>query len=219
MRLRTVSAVLAAALAIGGLSACQTKVGQAAIVGSDRISETDLGKYVTREGPSAQARSAAAAQNQTLGTPKVEALTTIIQTAVFAHALASTGGMPSAARLAQLHDEAAQRLLGASTTGDAFDAGLIRQARSYGFTETFGRLAIRSAELEDALIDRVKASQLSDLLAVIKKYPVHVSVSPRYGSWEPAKLALSDSVGAGLPSFVTFGPGAIAGTDATNTTG
>jgi hypothetical protein len=202
--------VIAAAAAVAGLSACQTKVGQAAVVNGYRISDSDLASYATRTGPSPDAVAAAQQQGTTIE-PRVQALTSLIQEQIFLHVLRKSGGVPKDSELAALHDEAAQRLLGSqSSTGDAFDVLLGKQVKSYGFTDRFTTLVLRVAELEDTIINRTKVTSFAELSAKVGKYGTSVSVSGRYGRWDAKNLALSTSDTAGLPSFVTFGPGATA---------
>ena len=214
MKLRAIGALIAAAAAIVGLSACQTKVGQAAVVNGERISDSELATYATRTGPTASALAAAKQQGTPIE-PRVQALTSLIQEQVFLNVLRKTGGVPKNSELAALHDEAAQRLLGGqTTTGDAFDALLGKQVKAYGFTDKFKTLVLRAAELEDTIINRTKVTSFAELAAKVNQYPMSISVSGRYGSWDKKTLSLVTSGNAGLPSFVTFGTGATA--DATS---
>ena len=211
MNVRAIGALVVAAAAVVGLSACQTKVGQAAVVNGYRISDSELASYATRTGPSPDAVAAAQQQGGGPIEPRVQALTSLIQEQVFLHVLRATGGVPKDSDLAALHDEAVQRLLGSqSTTGDAFDVLLGKQVTSYGLTDKFTTLILRVAELEDTIINRTKVASFQELAAKVGKYPVKVSVSGRYGRWDAKNLALTTSGNAGLPSFVTFGPGATA---------
>ncbi len=205
MRRRILSALALAALTAAGLSACTTKVGAAAIVDGYRISDSDVAGYVALAGPTDAVKQAADQQGQRIE-PKVQALSTLIQAQVFTAVLKGTSGVPTDAQLAAQHDEAVQRLLGAAAGGDKFDQQLITQARSYGFTKKFAGLVVRTAELENELVNQIKASSLADIVAFIGKHPVSVNVSKRYGTWTPSSLSLSDDPAAGLPGFVTFAP-------------
>lgn len=210
MRLRAVGAVVLAGAALAALAGCQTKVGQAAVVGGHAISETDVGKYVTKSGPSQAVKDAAAQQGQTLPPAKVEAVSTLIQQELFSEALDRAGSVPTEAQLTQLHDETVQRLFQSSVAGDQFDAALVKQAKQYGFSEAFAPLVLRAAELEDAYINKTKAQSVNDVAASIAKLHIPITVSGRYGVWDPKALQLSSDVTDGLPSFVTFGAGAAA---------
>ncbi len=184
MKLRAIGALVVAAAAIVGLSACQTKVGQAAVINGERISDSELATYATRSGPTASALAAAKQQGTPIE-PRVQALTSLLQEQLFLHVLRKTGGVPKDSELAALHDEAAQRLLGGqTTTGDAFDAVLGKQVRSYGFTDKFTTLVLHVAELEDTIINRTKVTSFPELAAKVGQYPVPISVSGRYGSWD-----------------------------------
>lgn len=185
-------------------------MGQAAVVGGQGISDTEVGKYVTKAGPSQSVQDAANQQGQTLPPTKVEAISTLIQQELFTQTLDRSGSVPSDAQLAQLHDETVQRFFQSSVTGDQFDAALLKQAKRYGFTEAFAHLVIRAAELEDAYANRTKATSLADLVKSVAKLHIPISVSGRYGTWDAKNLQLSSDSTAGLPSFVTFGPGATA---------
>jgi hypothetical protein len=215
VKLRPIGALIVAAAAIVGLSACQSKVGQAAVVNGERISDSELATYATRTGPSASVLAAAKQQGTPPVEPRVQALTSLIQEQVFLNVLRKSGGVPKDSELAALHDEAVQRLLGGqSTTGDAFDALLGKQVKAYGLTDKFTTLVLRAAELEDTIINRTKATSFAELAAKVNRYPIAVSVSGRYGTWDKKTLSLVTSGNAGLPSFVTFGTGATA--DATS---
>lgn len=200
----------AAVLALGALAACQTKVGQAAVVGGHAISDSQVASYITRTGPSAAVISAAQQQGQTLPPPRLEAASTLIQQQLFTVALDRTGSVPTQAQLAALHDETVQRFFQSSLKGDEFDQALVKQAEQYGFTAGFAPLVVRSAELEDAYANRIKATSTSDLISALSKLAIPVSVSGRYGSWDLKSLSLSTDEQAGLPSFITFGSGATA---------
>jgi hypothetical protein len=203
VRLLTVAA--ATVLAAAALTACTPKAGAAAIVDDTRISTTEVGKYVTRSGPSPDAVAQAAQQDQQL-LPKTTVVTYLVQQVVFARALAATrDGMPSDTVLNQLHDRAAQTLLGSSLTGASLDKYLFDNVGKSGFTDKFPGLVLHTVELEQALIDRLKASSIEDLAAAVQKTGVHVSVNPRYGTWSSEHLDVEDPSRA-VPSFLTLVP-------------
>jgi hypothetical protein len=205
MTARPVAAAAAALIAAAALTACTPKAGAAAIVDDTRISTTEVGKYVTRSGPTPDAVAQAAQQDQQL-LPKTTVVTYLVQQVVFARALAATrDGMPSDTVLSQLHDRSAQTLLGSSLTGAALDTYLIDNVGKSGFTDKFPALVLRTVELEQALIDRLKASSIEDLAAAVQKTGVHVAVNPRYGTWSSEHLDVEDPAGA-VPSFLTLVP-------------
>lgn len=200
MRARSVAAAgVALAVATLALSACTPRAGAAAIVDDSRISTTDVGQYVTRNGPTPDAIAAAAQQGQQL-MPKSTAVTYLVQQEVFARTLAKTpGGLPSETALNQLHDRAAQTLLGATQTGAALDNSLAANVGKSGFTPAFVPLVLRTIELEQALIDRLKASSIADLAAAVKRANVQVAVNPRFGAWSSTNL---DVESGATPSFL-----------------
>jgi hypothetical protein len=205
MKARPVAVAAALVLAAAALTACTPKAGAAAIVDDTRISTTELGKYVTRSGPSPDAVAQAAQQEQQL-LPKTTVVTYLVQQILFTRALAATrDGMPSDAVLNQLHDRAAQTLLGSSLTGAALDKYLMDNVGKSGFTDKFPGLVLHTVELEQALIDRLKASSIEDLAAAVQKTGVHVAVNPRYGTWSAEHLDVEDPTGA-VPSFLTLVP-------------
>lgn len=205
MTARLVAVPAALVLAAATLTACTPKAGAAAIVADTRISTTEVGKFVTRSGPTPEAVAQAAQQEQQL-LPKTTVVTYLVQQVVFARALAATrDGMPSDAVLNQLHDRAAQTLLGSSLTGAELDTYLSENVGKSGFTDKFPGLVLRTVELEQALIDRLKASSIDDLAAAVQKTGVHVAVNPRYGTWSAAHLDVEDPAGA-VPSFLTLVP-------------
>lgn len=203
MRLRKLTAAALAVLAVTGLSACKSNAGAAAVVDGHRISDSDVAKYVNQAGPDAQRLSQAAAQGQTLPPLKPTVASYLVQEQVYVGALDRTGDVPDAGALAALHDRAAAALLGAQSGGAEFDKLLTDEIVSDGFTHAFAGVVIRVAELKWALIERVKANQLSELIAAVDKLKISVSVSPRYGKWNPAQLTLAGPETT-IPGFLTL---------------
>ena len=205
MNARPLAVAAALLIAATALTSCTPKAGAAAIVDETRISTTEVGKYVTRSGPTPEAVAQAAQQQQQLQ-PKTTVVTYLVQQILFTRALAATrDGMPSEAVLNQLHDRAAQTLLGSSLTGAELDQYLSKNVGSSGFTDKFPALVLRTVELEQALIDRLKASSIDELSNAVQKTGVHVAVNPRYGIWSVAHLDVEDPGGA-VPSFLTLVP-------------
>jgi hypothetical protein len=201
VRLRTLSAVLAAVLATAGLTACRTNVGTAASINGSRITDSDVNDYVTPTG----ADAAVAANSQTVS-PRSQVLQFLIQQQVFIRTLKSFGKVPSDAQLAASHDEAASVLLQTQLTGAALDHAIRQGLPKSGIKPGFVKVYLRTQELEFAIIKSRQLTQLPELLALIKKAGVHVSVSPRYGKWSPSTLGLDGK--AAVPSYLTVQPGA-----------
>lgn len=189
-----VLAVSACAAAI--LSGCANHAGVAAAVAGHTISERQVDSYLTGRTPDASAAG------QTDGSPRSMALGQIVQANVFEQALAKTqGGLPSDAQLAAAHDDALQ-LFGESVTGTDYDAALLSSVQKFGLNTRFRDVVLRSLELEYAYIQRSGVGSPSDLAASIQKLSIPVTVSGRYGKWDPQQLTVETSGSAGAPSFV-----------------
>lgn len=197
VRRLTVAAV--AILAVAGLAGCRTNVGTAATVNGHRFSESDVTTYLTRTGPAASASAAAKANNQEIE-PRVLVLQTLVSVKVYEATLARNGGLPSNAQLASYHDAAAKLLLQSQQTGDQFDKSFRSVLVADGIRTSLLPQFNRQQELEYTLINRLKLTQLSGLVAAVRKAKVHVSVSARYGTWDVSTLSVSDA--GRVPSFL-----------------
>ncbi|MFN2518989.1 MAG: hypothetical protein ABR604_08120 [Jatrophihabitantaceae bacterium] len=193
MRVRKLRTALATAalmaVAAGGLTACETKVGQAAIVDGHRISETDLGSYISPAGPSPSVLAAAAQAGRGVY-PKSQVVQILVQQQLFESVLARNGGVPSNGELASLHDQAAATFLGTQLTGAKLDAYITSAQGAYGYAAKYAKALLRTIELEAALVVKLKARSLSDLVAAVATLHLTVQVNPRYGKWDPKTLAL-----------------------------
>jgi predicted small secreted protein len=183
-------AAVAIAVASAGLTACNTKVGAAAIVGSDRISDNSVQRYV-QPGAKPYSGSAqdASGQTQTVTVvPKVNALQDLIYVALFEQGLAAHGGPATQAEL----------------NAQAPSAQAIAQERSLdvseGYTSRFVDLEVQAIELQGVLAKRVNDPGDGSLLT--KAITGHVDVSPRYGEWNTSAHTISSGASDGLPSFV-----------------
>lgn len=206
MKLRTLSAAALVALATLGLTGCQSKVGEAAVVGGHRISDNDVSGYVSKAGADPSAVAAVKAQNGKVE-PRTQALTQLIQEQLFTATLAKHGGVPSDAQLAAIHDKAISAILGSSAgTGRVYDAAVGQRVRALGFTPAFATLVVRTLELEYTLATRL--SSPGGLLSAIQKAGISVTVSRRYGRWVPSKLTIDTSGNGGLPGFISIAPSA-----------
>lgn len=204
MRLRALAVTTALALAATGLSACTSKIGQAATVGSHRISQSDVSSYVNPNGPTAAAVSSGGVPPA----PKVVVVNLLVQTYLLRAVLSATkGGVPSATTLAsKYHDSVAnQYTQGSGLTGAAFDKAFGAQLVADGLRANFLSLLVTHDELEFALIERLQLKSQAQFAAALKATKLSVSINPRYGAWDPTKGSMSATSGAGLPSFVTIG--------------
>jgi hypothetical protein len=187
-----VTAATVLALATVGLSACTSKVGQAAVVGGHHISDGTVGKYVQSNGP--------APSGATAVIPKVQVLSTLIQGRIFAGVLAnSKGGVPTDAELAKLEPEAAANVVQVSA------ADLTKQIVPLGYKASFTGQVFRTAELEYVLVQRLKPKSEADLDKEIAAAKQSVQVSQRYGSWDKSTLSVTSTGNAGVPSFLKLG--------------
>ncbi|MDQ2750143.1 MAG: hypothetical protein M3Y44_11570 [Actinomycetota bacterium] len=204
MRVRKLTAVVgltaATALAMGALSGCDSKVGQAAIVGDQRISESDLGKYLSPQGANASVLAAASKAGQTV-TPKTEVVQILVQQELFQRALAKNGGVPTKGELATLHDQAAATFLGATQKGADLDSFLKGAQGNYGYGAAYAAQLLRTVELEAALAVKIKAQSLADLTAAVDKLKLKVEVNPRYGKWDAKTLTLGGP-SSNIPDFL-----------------
>jgi hypothetical protein len=205
---RLLIAIVAGLLAVTGLTACRTNVGTAATVSGQQISESAVGDYITPTGPASSVVANAKTQGQTVS-PRSEVLHYLILEKVFEQTLQHNGGVPSAGQLASYHDQAASLLLQTSLTGSDLDRQLRTGLTSSGVAEKFAPVFLRVEELEYALISRQHLSQLSELVALVKKAGVTVSVNPRYGQWSTDQLGLVG--GVPTPAYLSVQPSAPAG--------
>jgi hypothetical protein len=69
-----------------------------------------------------------------------------------------------------------------------------------------GELDYRVHALEQLLGNRVKASTIQALAKVVNAEHIPVSVSRRYGAWDPTTLSISTGTHAGVPPMVSLQP-------------
>jgi hypothetical protein len=198
-----IAGMAALTVVLGGLTACDSKVGQAAIVGDHRISESDLGAYLTPAGASPSVLSAASAAGQHVY-PKSEVVQLLVQQELFERVLESRGGVPTEGELAKLHDQAAATFLGTQLSGAQLDSYLATTQDDYGYGAKYAHLLLRTVELEAALAVDLKAQSLADLTAAVNKEHIKVQVNPRYGKWAPATLSVG-SPSSAVPDFLKLG--------------
>lgn len=203
LRLRRIGATLAtAALAVAGLSACESKVGLAAVVGGHRITDADVQQYLTRQAVAFQVQSQSGTPVDIV--PRSFVLQTLIEDRLFAAALLDThGGTPSNADLASAYQQVTQ---------GQTPAQLVQSFTKYGFTPAFASVVVHRSEFQAILATRVGAtSDYTPLVAEVAKLNIAVSVSPRYGSWDAQNLGVDAGSAAGVPDFVTLHPSPAAG--------
>ncbi len=170
------------------LSACQSNVGLAAKVGDTRIGESDVTRYVT-----AQATPYTDANSGQQVVPKTYALNILIQVDLLQRTVVANGGAPSPSELAT----ARAAVLSGTPAQQVTD-----YYTQHGFSQAMGELVLQSLTLQQVLSTRASTTSGNDLIALVRKLNVPVTVSPRYGSWNAANLALDS--GGGLPSFLSL---------------
>ncbi|MCW2494838.1 MAG: hypothetical protein JWQ77_762 [Jatrophihabitans sp.] len=209
MRALTLATVLA--LAATGLTACSSKVGQAAVVGSQRLSINDVGKDVKRgTQPYADQQTGATVY------PASFVVQAWVEDQLFTLALKKREEkVPVAAT-----DRRSVAALLTSAIGSDATAYFRTTYEKLGYTAAFGALVEHQQEsiilLAHTLEPTVAASTLlsdlqssqalnDNLLKSVTSLGAPVSVSKRYGVWSPTHLALDTTGSAGVPSFVKLG--------------
>ena len=201
---RLLSAVTVLAIALCGLTACQTKVGQAAAVNGQTLSDSALTGYV-EPGASPYVDQ----QNQQV-VPKLNVLTTWIRNRLLEATIAEHGGPATTQELNNAKSVVVQ-------------SGLPKQIEkansSFGYTTKYYDLLTEQYTLLVVLIERLAktsdAGQAFNLLqsgranqafqAAINATKTPVELSKRYGTWDEKTLEVSSDPTAGSPGFVTFG--------------
>ncbi len=209
MRLRTLGAVLAAVVAMAGLAGCRTNVGTAATVDGQRITESDVNDFVNPAGVAPSVVANAQQNKQTVTSPRSVVLQYLIDEQVFERTLAYLGKVPSEGELAALHDQAASVLLQTSLKGRELDKRIRQGLPPSGISAKLAPVFMRVQELEYAIIGAKQLTQISELVALVKKAGVQVSVSARYGQWDASKLRLD--AGVATPGYLTVQPGSKGG--------
>lgn len=206
MRLRRIlSACILAVLAVTGLAACQTKLGQAASVDSQQLSDSALSEYIQ---PGATPYNDPNSGSQVV--PKLFVIENWVRNGLVTAAINAKGG---AAKPDEIN-AARAALLGTSSLDQAEKA-----YNKLGYTNKFGDLIVDQSALLVVLIQRIapgiSTSQAisvlqngqagSELIKAINAAKAKVDVSRRYGSWDAKSLSVS---GSGAPDFVNFGTSA-----------
>jgi len=202
---RALAAVALAGIAVTALTGCESKVGAAAVVGGDRIGESDIAPYITGQALDPTLQQQAQSQGGSIAPPRSQVLQELVKQRIYEQALQRSGGVPSAGQLAKLHDEGAQRLYNLSGSGNQIDKQLRSVIGRYGLSRAFVGLLIHNAELGDAVVNRLHATSFAEFVGKLKPELRTVSVSPRYGKWRASSLTIAPSDSSGAPGFVHFG--------------
>ena len=198
--LRTAAVVAAAALAVAGLSACNTKVGVAAVVDGHQITESNVNSYLTVNAqPVKQQNSDGSTFEEA---PRSFVLSTLIYDRLLARVLAAApGGLPSESDIAA---KARSLLNGLSAQQAAASAGIT------GFSGSFYQRWLHQEVLRVDIRTLVQSNAFN-IDPVLSNLHFPVSVSPRYGAWDAQSLGVQTGPSAGVPDFVTLHPSPASG--------
>ena len=188
---RSLCVLLVALCAAAGLSACTTKVGSAAVVGGQRISERDVAREILTTAPdSSTARSVVLAY--------------LVKQKLYEQVNAAVGVSLSDVELSAIQTQSLSAVLGATLPagqpGVNELAGLLAKQ---GISRSFAKVFLRSLELEYASNSKIKATSLANLEAKVRSMNIRVSVAPRYGSWN---ATVQDLEAPATPSFLKLKP-------------
>lgn len=202
---RLLSVVTLVAVALSALTACQTKVGQAAQVNGVTLSDSALSDFVL---PGASVYSDQ--QSGTQVVPKLNALTNWTRNELILATIAAHGGPATTQELNNARSVVVQAGLPAQ----------IKKSNSgHGYSDSFFSMLTDQYALLVVLIQRLAkkgtAAQAFNLLesgnanqafvSAIKATHTKVEISPRYGKWDEQNISVSENPRAGAPDFVSFG--------------
>lgn len=193
VKLRTLAALAALAVAGLGLTGCDSKAGTAAVVNGHRITETQLSDYLA---PNAQPITVSDGAGGSFGVPaRVFVLQYLIRNQVFPLLLSGTGSSISDEQLSADRAAAIGTLAGDEAT-------LQKQIATAGLKPRFEEVMLRQQELTDLVGKKLTTQQqLTDAIAKIKDT---VSINPRFGSWNESSLQIIDLSKKQLPSVLSF---------------
>lgn len=189
MRLRTISVVAAAALAVAGLSACRTSVGQAARIDGHQVSESQVNDYLTTK-----AKPISSSDGSSSIAPRPFVVDILIQERLYQKVLAAApSGAPTKAQLTTLQH---QYLSGKSVKATVEKLGAV------GYSSSFDSKII-DVQVMGTLLNE-EQQQGVDVNSIVEKIRFPVSVNPRYGTWNSKNLRFDAGPTAGLPSYLTL---------------
>lgn len=197
VRLRLAGAGVVAALALAVLSACSTHAGAAAFVDGQRITQSDVNRYIV-VGFTMPSATTGATQEP----PRVFVLDSMVRSRVMERLFEkSLGGVPTDSQLAALHDQALATVFGIQASGADADTAVRQVLAQHGVQDSFLPVFNRDAELLMAVIEKINARQLSDIGNAVKKADISVTMSARYGAWSTENVSIS---GPATPDFLTL---------------
>jgi hypothetical protein len=202
---RLLSVVTLVALALSALTACQTKVGQAAQVDGTSLSDSALSDFVL---PGAAPYTDGSGARVV---PKINALTNWVRNELVGATIAKHGGVATTQELNNAR---------AVIVGSGLPDQIKKANGGHGYSNSFFSLLTDQYVLLVVLIQRLaKKGTATQAFKVLQSgqanqafvnaidathTPVHIS--PRYGTWdEKGGLHVSDDPTSGAPDFVSFG--------------
>lgn len=210
IRPRPVALAVVLALVATLLAGCRTNVGTAARVGDERISENRINDFVTPTGAQSSAVADAASRQSTLIPPKVLVVEFLVREAIFERAVRKSGGLPSVGTLNALRERGLAAVLQINGDGAQVERQLAQQLAGVGVKSALASHIVRWCELVYYLgAERFKAPSLQDAFSRALKLAGPVSISRRYGTWDPANLAVTGQ-NADTPPYLTIRPTAAA---------
>lgn len=210
MRLRALAVTTALALAATGLSACTSKIGLAAAVGSSHLSLKTVDSYVQSNAvPYADQQG-----GQVI--PRQNVVGTWVVDQLLQRAIVARQGKP----LTKAQEAEAVNVIRTATGGDPVTV-FAKSNAARGYTRAFSQLEVNQFEHLIALAHLVEPSKTAQqaftdfqrdqgvntkVITLLTDQKAHVTVNPRFGAWDAKNLGFSAKANAGLPSFVTIGP-------------
>jgi hypothetical protein len=187
-----VTAAAAAGLIATMLTGCQTNVGAAAFVGNHKISVSQVSDWTTVVTPEQATATGASVADLTSGARRTVVFN-LVREQLFDQVFDKQGNRPTQSELDAKHDASIQQIFGSQgvDVGEAGDAALVAGLKSIGIDGGFGKIWVRSWELELVLADRIGATSEAEVAQLIQKLGIKVSVSDRYGSWDSSTLNLT----------------------------
>jgi hypothetical protein len=194
VRVRSLTAAVAATLAVAGLAGCRSNIGTAATVNGQRITDSTVSQYITPSAKGVTLQSSSGASVHVA--PKAFVLQTLVYTRLLQRLTkVGPGGGPTKGQLAQVQT---QTLAGKSAKTFAISQGIT------GYTTAFDRQLV-TRQTYSAVLQAYQQNNV-DLQALLTKAKIKVTVSPRYGKWDSKALSLDGTTTAGVPSFVRLQP-------------
>lgn len=185
---------MAALLVMTGLAGCRTNVGTAAVVDGHRITESDVGGYITATSRTVTENSGNGTSQQV--SPRSFVLAQLINEQL---GFALLKQIPATKNLtpAQLDAKLSHDLGNRSERSVAEGIGL------KGYSPSFDHIVLRVQEISAAI--GTAQQQGVNLQDIFNKLHFPVTINPRYGTWDAKRFSMVTSTV--IPSYLTVQPG------------